>query len=450
MADKQIPQDRLEAVQQGSLMRAAVAEGQDDLSYLALSSGLDEEDATPGLESYLGRDAPEGERVGAAPRGASYADESSRLFILKEFTPNEFAAWFKAQNLGAAPYNGVGVHHTYIPTSEQYRGIGTLQGVFNYYRDQRGWPYGLGPHLWLIDGHGAYRHGQPLVAVGTHPRHDGIGISFRNHRWLHIEGLFNGDAGRMSKEMEDLYRFVLRVVCGQRGSKVKFVQGVGVDGPTSFIGCLFHRDARTNPKTCPGRHTTHDWFDASMMQATRPRPSAVTSNSRLRARPRTTLSRMQRYLSARPQHGEYTDDDVRLIARYYFGTAGSVGLDPLIAFAQMIHETAGLTSWWSQRPRRNPAGIGVTGEPGAGVSFPSWEVAVKAHVGRLLAYAVPRGRESDAQRALIDEALRARPLPDRYLGSAPTLRKLAGTWATDPEYAAKISRVANEIRSVKP
>ena len=43
-------------------------------------------------------------------------------------------------------------------------------------------------------------------------------------------------------------------------------------------------------------------------------------------------------------------------------------LDPLVAVAQMVLETGNLTSFWSQTPRRNPAGIGVTGEPGAGDS----------------------------------------------------------------------------------
>ena len=93
----------------------------------------------------------------------------------------------------------------------------------------------------------------------------------------------------------------------------------------------------------------------------------------------------------------------------------------VIMIAQMIHETGALTSWWSQRPRRNPAGIGVTGQTrpekpatGAwqfdeqagiwkeGVAFPSWkDDSIPAHVGRMLAYALKDSQANDAQRALI-------------------------------------------------
>src|SRR3954447_5642115 len=170
----------------------------------------------------------------------------------------------------------------------------------------------------------------------------------------------------------------------------------------------------------------------------------VSPRSELIPTPRITPGQPERYMLARP-HGQYTDDDVRFILGQYFEVAPPAGLDPLLSISQMVLETGSLTSFWSQRPRRNPAGIGVTGEPGAGVSFPSWVVAVRAHVGRLLAYALPRGGESAAQQALITEALRWRPLPDTVRGRAPTLAGLAGSWAADPQYAVKISRVANEI-----
>jgi hypothetical protein len=37
----------------------------------------------------------------------------------------------------------------------------------------------------------------------------------------------------------------------------------------------------------------------------------------------------------------------------------------------------------------------VTGEPGVGISFASWDEAVRAHVGRLLAYAISKRRETE-------------------------------------------------------
>ena len=91
------------------------------------------------------------------------------------------------------------------------------------------------------------------------------------------------------------------------------------------------------------------------------------------------------------------------------------------------------------------AGV-IAPEEGAGNTFSSWDKACRAHVGRLLAYALPKGSETAAQRALIKEALKVRALPDDRRGRAPTLAGLAGSWAMDPKYAGKIVRIANEIR----
>lgn len=176
-----------------------------------------------------------------------------------------------------------------------------------------------------------------------------------------------------------------------------------------------------------------------------PDPGAVTPDSKLLAAERAPEGRAQRYLLAR-SHGEYSEDDVRRIVHFYYITA-EVGLEPLVAVAQMAEETGHLTSFWSQRPRRNFAGIGVTGVDGEGVSFPNLHTAVRAHTGRLLAFALPSGAGTQAQAQLIEEALAFRPLPDEFRGVAPTLKGLAGTWAHDPQYAVKVAALANEIRS---
>ena len=171
----------------------------------------------------------------------------------------------------------------------------------------------------------------------------------------------------------------------------------------------------------------------------------VTPQSALLAPPRATPKTLERYMLSR-QHGSYSDDDVRDILRTYTATCKQAGLDPLLVVSQMVLETGNLMSFWSQPPRRNPAGIGVTGKPGAGISFSNWDKAARAHVGRLLAYALPKDGGTEAQRKLIDEALKVRPLPDDRRGRAPKLKGLAGSWATDRKYADKITGIANEIR----
>jgi peptidoglycan hydrolase-like protein with peptidoglycan-binding domain len=170
----------------------------------------------------------------------------------------------------------------------------------------------------------------------------------------------------------------------------------------------------------------------------------ITTRARLLGTPRVTRGQVEAYLLGRP-HGGYDERQVRTIARLYDETSQSVGLDPLLVVAQMVLETGNLSSFWSQPPRRNPAGIGVTGVPGEGVSFPNWKAATTAHVGRLLAYVLAKGEGNTAQRQLIKKALAVRPLPDDRFGVAPTLNGLAGTWAMDPKYASKLAGVAKEI-----
>lgn len=200
------------------------------------------------------------------------------------------------------------------------------------------------------------------------------------------------------------------------------------------------------------------------------------------AAPRATQDHCTRYLLARP-HGEYSDYDIaQVIVPAYFRVATSVGLDPALAIAQLVHETGGLTSWWSQRPRRNPAGIGVTGQtrwikPATGVwqydpdletwkeglAFADWvKDAIPAHVGRLLAYALtdaqiapfPNGNDPELhqrQRALIATALSYRPLPASYRGAAPTLAGLAGRWAVPGDmYPARLAAVLSAIQGSSP
>ncbi len=191
-------------------------------------------------------------------------------------------------------------------------------------------------------------------------------------------------------------------------------------------------------------------------------------------RPTTSVIQIAAVILARP-HGEYTAHDIEaVIVPVYWRLCAEVGINPMLAVAQMIHETGNLTSFWAARPQRNPAGIGVTGQKQtslssntngwafnpqrqqweAGVSFATWvHDAIPAHVGWLLAYALPVGAENPVQRAAIERALRYRALPARMRGSAPILRQLGRVhnptgqgWASPGvDYGAKIAAIANCI-----
>lgn len=209
---------------------------------------------------------------------------------------------------------------------------------------------------------------------------------------------------------------------------------------------------------------------------TQPGAALLSEHTTILSAPRCTLEQLGRYILARP-HGEYVEADItRNILPAYWRIATGVGVDPLLAVAQMIHETGSLTSWWSQRPRRNPAGIGVTGDNRAsrpttlgwafdrasglwkaGVSFPTWaDDAIPAHVGRLLAYATKPGERTPEQMRLVARAMGYRALPDVMHGSAPTLRPLGKAhnptgqgWASPgTDYGQRIADVANRIRGL--
>jgi Mannosyl-glycoprotein endo-beta-N-acetylglucosaminidase len=176
------------------------------------------------------------------------------------------------------------------------------------------------------------------------------------------------------------------------------------------------------------------------------------------------------WLAARDIYGT----DITRIVNTYQRIGEQVGLDWFLAIAQMAHETGSLTSWWSQPPRRNLAGIGVTGawqaglpdgSPGpapgpawawsaplgrwlAGVSFPTWgSDAVPAHLGRLLAYALPAGLGDLTQQSLIAQAVGYRSLSASHYGSAPTIVGLNGRWAVPgTEYGQRIMALAEAMR----
>ncbi|MBP1465569.1 glucosaminidase domain-containing protein [Candidatus Chloroploca sp. M-50] len=164
----------------------------------------------------------------------------------------------------------------------------------------------------------------------------------------------------------------------------------------------------------------------------------------------------------------YTHYDLLQIVGAYERIGNEAGVDWFLALAQCAHETGSLTSWWCDRPRRNPAGIAVTGAmrdgtpenpPGVnwawdgtrwreGASFAAWDsFSVRAHLGRLLAYALPDWAATPYQRELIDYALAVRPLAAQIRGIAPTIIGLNGIWAVPgTEYGQRILDLARRMR----
>ena len=221
-----------------------------------------------------------------------------------------------------------------------------------------------------------------------------------------------------------------------------FVNAVGL------VGHCHAPLAAGNDHTDPGPLNAH--FVLHGVGAPFTLTEALSPSSRIFGEPRATREQLRRHLIARhdanPGQSRLKDSTLRDIVQLYIKTCKSIGLDPLVAVSQMELETGHLTSKASQPPRRNPAGIGITGPGVNGVSFPDWNKAVRAHVGRLAAYAIASGKGTPAQKALIAEALSVRPLDATKRGTAVRVAGLSRHWAADKNYADKVVRIAKEIQ----
>lgn len=193
------------------------------------------------------------------------------------------------------------------------------------------------------------------------------------------------------------------------------------------------------------------------------------------------------------KHGEaytrYSEAEVCGSADYegivpaYVRVSADTGLDAYLMLAMMLHETGSLSSWWAAKPRRNPAGVFVSGAtrttlPPAnegdlwqrreaalwvrGQAYPNWVSSpgypwrpnsVEAHLYRVLGYAkatLDAGRQAGYVRAC-----EGRPLPLFCRGSARTPRELGqrhnrhyplAGWAwPGTHYGASIAAIANTL-----
>jgi len=338
-------------------------------------------------------------------------------------------------------------HHTYRPLRHQWHGRKTMEGLVAYYRDTQGWP--SGPHLFIAPD-GIWQL-TPLNLPGTHA------MAGNGDSWG-IEVVGDYDQEEWPKPIAELALGV--------GAALLRWRGLPANRET-----VSPHSAYNPAKTCPGKEIDLDWVRRELKRRLAPSPSVTpatgySEHSLTIGQPQATLAHAIRYCLSRP-HGHYSTWDVaQVILPAYWERCATVEIDPVLAIAQMVHETGNLSSFWSQRPRRNPAGIGVNGEPGAGLSFKDWTTeAIPAHIGRLLAYALPASTGSLTQRLLINEALSFRTLPDYVRGSAPNLRQLGTVhnpanvgrpelqwvgWAKPGKfYGQRIAEIANAIRSIK-
>ena len=368
-------------------------------------------------------------------------------------TPAAFAAWLQTAPRPSFAPIGSTYHNTYRPHEPLWRGAASLRSMQAHYMTYQP-PWDRGPHLFL--------------AAGT--AHDGIFLMTP----LHVPGIHAGPCNAR--------RFGVEVVADWDATLPTPAQitllvdtltvlhrwaGLGPD-------VVAHRDCMPG-RTCPGRYgyALKDTLIAQLTVALAAPP--YTAASPLCAvvpdAHDAFVAAWQRRCAGTRQ---YALTDVHLIASQYWFQSTALGLDPWLVAAQCLHETGNLTSWWSARPRRNPAGLGVTGRtlhtppPDAawaydeaerrwrhGLSFPAWVThSIPAHIGRLLAYATTPDQRSPAQQQAVTTALSYRSLPAALHGSAPTLNQLGAAhnptgqgWASPgTDYGARLAVIANQLR----
>jgi hypothetical protein len=365
---------------------------------------------------------------------------------------------FIAVHHAAATYSGPGIEH--------------VRAVARFHTKERKWP-GIGYHICLAEetpgGPIARYNVSDLDSVRAH-------VFQRNSEAVGVVCLTNfANQVPDAKWIDALVEVLKELKTRYPGAEIAGHRDLALaSAPTGCPGgrwaewkpTLLQRVAAAPPQPSPGTGPAPD----------APAGATVTAASTLLLTARATPEQCSDYILSRDT-GEYNEHDVKnVIVPAYFRVCDRAAINPVLAIAQMIHETGNLTSWWAGRPRRNPAGLGVTGEsrttdPGdperwarhderrvflAGLSFPTWENhGIPAHVGRLLAYAVPDTVPLTAdQRQLIGFALGVRPLPDRLRGAAPTLHGLIGTWAVpgrqmvggrEVTYADSIADIARRI-----
>lgn len=139
------------------------------------------------------------------------------------------------------------------------------------------------------------------------------------------------------------------------------------------------------------------------------------------------------FLSQNPNANK---EEVFELAFYYVYEGMAEGVNYSVAFAQMCLETGYLKFGNLVTPEmHNYCGLGAMDAEHPGESFATMQLGVRAHIQHLQAYGTTE-----------DQSLKNQLIDPRYswvhkTKYIQTIEGLSGTWATDPNYAAKIESI---------
>ena len=138
--------------------------------------------------------------------------------------------------------------------------------------------------------------------------------------------------------------------------------------------------------------------------------------------PQATAGQARMWIVARSQGSPYDNATLRDIATLYYLVGAEYGVRPDLALCQAAKETGFFKYGGSvDSSQYNFAGIGATGGV-PGITFPTREAGVRAHVLRMRMYAV-----NDP--SAYNEGILVRPLPSSHWGKYPTIEQFNGVWA---------------------
>lgn len=128
------------------------------------------------------------------------------------------------------------------------------------------------------------------------------------------------------------------------------------------------------------------------------------------------------------------------IAKLYITECQTEGINSDIAFVQMCLETNYLRYGnLVTKDKNNFCGLGAIDKNNPGLKFKSMKEGVRAHIQHLHAY----GTTEDIP--LKNELVDPRYKFVKPRGKATDIFGLAGTWAADKEYSAKLDRLLSEL-----
>lgn len=210
-----------------------------------------------------------------------------------------------------------------------------------------------------------------------------------------------------------------------------------------WVSQQWHETSHTDPDAYLAAHgRSIEQFRAEVAQLI-----TRTTGTPILGPAQATVEQAQAWWGNRPEarrgREKYTADQVLQIVDAYWQIGAQEGVRPEVGLAQAMKETGWLTF---ERPNGqlgdvkpgqfNFCGLGATGGGNPGLSFPTIEDGVRAHLRHLRLYATP----PEIGRPLNDRRADPRGLPDNLLGVAPTVEQLGGRWAPAADYGVSIVR----------